>query len=424
VNEEKLTVEVEPTAPTLDAIPSWEGEIIPVTFETAQEVGRLRSQIALSIRTPGTLKKIQERYLLTDEAMTKAADTIQNHERLFQLPTDTHVIVEKFENCVVIHSSFGTTVNDTLAMIIASLLSAKFGVNISTQTDPYRIALISSFKIEPEIVANEITKLTPDDVEAVFIEALQTSDLFAWRHWHVARKFGIVERKTDYSSHRARTIVHALRNTPVNVETQREVLTDKFDLPMTKKIVRRIQERKITVDILQNRSDSCSPFAAPIIDKIIPHDLLRPAVPSKSVVDIVRERLLSDTVRLVCMFNGDWDAVRVVGQMSERVRCPKCGSTLIAATYRSNDLLASIVKKKKRGIKLSTVEDHVWRQGSLSASLVQNKGKEAIIVMSGRGVGPATATRILRKIHHKDGDLYVDILKAEREYARTRLFWD
>ncbi len=46
VNEEKLSVEVEPTAPTLDAIPSWEGEIIPVSFETAQEVGRLRAQIA------------------------------------------------------------------------------------------------------------------------------------------------------------------------------------------------------------------------------------------------------------------------------------------------------------------------------------------------------------------------------------------
>ena len=52
VNEEKLTVEVEPTAPTLDAIPSWEGEIIPVSFETAQEVGRLRSEIASRLEDP------------------------------------------------------------------------------------------------------------------------------------------------------------------------------------------------------------------------------------------------------------------------------------------------------------------------------------------------------------------------------------
>jgi ATP-dependent Lhr-like helicase len=424
INEDKLTVEVEPTAPTLDAIPSWEGEIIPVTFETAQEVGRLRSQIGLDSEKPEVLKRIQGNYVLNDAAMTKVTDTIRNHQKLFSLPTDMRIIIEKFENCVVIHSSFGTTVNDTLAMIVASLLSAKFGVNVATQTDPYRIALISSFKIEPEIVAIELSKLTPDDVETVLIEALQTSDLFAWRHWHVARKFGIVERKADYRSYRARTLVRALKATPVNAETRREVLAEKFDLPTTKEVVRSIQDRKIVIDVLQNRSDTCSPFAAPIIDKIIPHDLLRPAVPSKSLTDIVRERLLSDTVRLVCMFNGDWDAVRIVGQVGDRIRCPRCGSTLVAATYRSNDLLVSVVKKKKKGVKLSSDEDHAWRQGSLSASLVQNKGKQAIIVMSGRGVGPATAARILRKIHHKEADLYVDILKAEREYARTRLFWD
>jgi len=424
INEEKLTVEVEPTAPTLDAIPSWEGEIIPVTFETAQEVGRLRSQIGSDFKTPQMLKSIQENYFLNDEAMTKVTDTIRNHQKLFTLPTDTHLIIEKFENCVIIHSSFGTTVNDTLAMIIASLLTAKFGVNVATQTDPYRIALISSFKIEPEIVAIELSKLTPDDIESVLIEALQTSDLFAWRHWHVARKFGIVERKADYRSYRARTLVRALKTTPVNAETLREVLVEKFNLPVMKELARSIQDRKIVIDIIQNQSDTCSPFAAPIIDKIIPHDLLRPAVPSKSVTEIVKERLLSDTVRLVCMFNGDWDAVRIVGQVGDRIRCPKCHSTLVAATYRSNDLLVSIVKKKKKGTKLSPDEDHAWRQASLSASLVQNKGKQAIIVMSGRGVGPATAARILRKIHHKEADLYVDVLKAEREYARTRLFWD
>jgi len=356
--------------------------------------------------------------------MIKIIETVRSHLNHFPLPTDSRVVVEKFENCVVVHSSFGTTVNDTLAMVMASLLSSKFGVNIATQTDPYRIAIISSFKIEPEIVANELSKLTPEDVEIVLVESLQTSDLFAWRHWHVARKFGIVERKADYRSYRARTIARALKETPVNFETKREMLVEKFDLETTREVVRKMQEGKIVVELAQSQSDTCSPFAAPIIDKIIPHDLLRPAIPSKSVTDIVKERLLSDTVRFVCMFNGDWDAVRIVGDIPERIRCPKCGSTLVAATYRTNDLLVPIVKKRKRGMKLSRDEDHIWRQATLSASLVQNAGKRAVIVMSGRGVGPSTATRILRKVHHKEADLYVDILKAEREYARTRLFWD
>jgi ATP-dependent helicase Lhr and Lhr-like helicase len=127
---------------------------------------------------------------------------------------------------------------------------------------------------------------------------------------------------------------------------------------------------------------------------------------------------------LVCIFNGDWDAIRVVDQIGQKVRCPKCGSTLIAATYPRNDQLVKVVKKKKKNSKLTVEEDHVWRQACFSASLVQTKGREAIVVLSGRGVGPTTATRILRKVHRTDEDLYLDILKAEREYARTRLFWD
>jgi ATP-dependent Lhr-like helicase len=424
VDEEKLTIEVEPTAPTLDAIPSWEGEIIPVSFETAQEVGRLRSEIASKLEDLPGLKQTQNRLALTDAAIDKITETIRAQLKHFPLPSDSHMVVEKFENCIVIHACYGSTVNDTLAMILASLLSAKYGVSMATQTDPYRIALICPFKIEPESVALELKKLTPDDIETVLIQALQVSDLFAWRHWHVARRFGVVERKADYRSNRARMLVRAMQNTPLTEETRREVLLEKFDLPTTKQIVARIQSREIVVDVSRERAEFCSPYATPIIDKIIPHDLLRPVVPSKSLTDIVRERLLTGTTRLVCMFNGDWDALRVVGDLSEKIRCPKCHSTLIAATYEGNNSLGSLVKKKKKGAKLTQEEEHDWRQGYLSASLVQTQGKRAVIVMAGRGVGPATATRVLRKVHRTEQDLYADILKAEREYARTRLFWD
>ncbi|MGP8070921.1 MAG: DEAD/DEAH box helicase [Candidatus Bathyarchaeia archaeon] len=424
VNEEKLSVEVEPTAPTLDAIPSWEGEIIPVSYETAQEVGRLRAYIASMIDQPEELRKLQRQLQLSEDALVKITDTISAQLKHSQLPSDRHIIIEKFENCIILHACFGSTVNDTLAMILASLLSSKYGVNVATQTDPYRIALICPFKVEPETVALEILKFTPEDVEKVLVEALQNSDLFAWRHWHVARRFGVIERKADYRSNRGRMLVRAMKQSPVNTETQREVLLEKFDLLTAKETVAKILDREIAVDVVTEKTDTCSPYATPIVDKIIPHDLLRPVVPSKSLTEIVRERLLSETVRLVCIFNGDWDAIRVVDQLNQKVRCPKCGSTLIAATYTRNDQLLKVVQKKKRNAKLTPEEDHVWRQACFSASLVQTKGREAIVVLSGRGVGPATATRILRRVHRTEEDLYLDILKAEREYARTRLFWD
>jgi ATP-dependent Lhr-like helicase len=96
----------------------------------------------------------------------------------------------------------------------------------------------------------------------------------------------------------------------------------------------------------------------------------------------------------------------------------------VAATYRTDENLIKISKKKKNGKVLSDDDKDHWNRAWKSASLVQVSGKRAIIAMSGRGVGPVTAARILRKSFRNEGEFYVGILKAEREYARTRLFWD
>ena len=46
------------------------------------------------------------------------------------------------------------------------------------------------------------------------------------------------------------------------------------------------------------------------------------------------------------------------------------------------------------------------------------------MVIAGRGIGPDTAGRILRKQLGADSDLVKAIIEAEITYARTRRFWD
>ncbi|HZF21389.1 MAG TPA: hypothetical protein VEZ43_02845, partial [Dongiaceae bacterium] len=101
-----------------------------------------------------------------------------------------------------------------------------------------------------------------------------------------------------------------------------------------------------------------------------------------------------------------------------------CHSTLVAATYQGNDTLRKVVEKKKRGTKLSVEEEHEWFRASRSAGLIQNYGKHAAVVLAARGVGPTTGARILRARTTGDEDFYLNILKAEREFERTRMFWD
>jgi len=124
------------------------------------------------------------------------------------------------------------------------------------------------------------------------------------------------------------------------------------------------------------------------------------------------------------MHCAKWDSIRDVETLPEVVKCPNCRSTLVAATYHGDDALKSIVAKKKRGTKLTSEEEKEWLSAWRAAGLIQNYGRRAGIVLAARGVGPTTATRILRTHMTKEDDLYLRILRAEREFERTRMFWD
>jgi len=424
VNEEKLSVEVEPVTPSLTAIPSWEGEIIPVDYAVSEQVGILRRRIAQEVLKTSGSREAASELPINPEAMEKVTDTIREHTNEYELPTESKIIVEKFENCIVIHTCFGNLVNSTLAAALACLLAAKYGINVATQTDPYRIGLIVPFKINAQLVANELRKLMPEDLEKIVLGSMEETELFAWRHWHVARRFGAVERKADYRANRSRFLVSVYRDTPINRETRREVLLEKFDLEQSKLILQKMCQGEISVEAVEQKGLSCSPLAMPIIDKVIPHDLLRPAIPAKALAEIVKERLLSETMRLVCFYKADWEGLRTVRTLQETIRCPICKSTLIAATYPRDENLIKIARKKLQRKPLSPEEEREWQRGWTSASLVQTSGKRAVVAMSGRGVGPTTAIRILRRFCRTEEEFYTEILKAEREYARTRMFWE
>ena len=65
--------------------------------------------------------------------------------------------------------------------------------------------------------------------------------------------------------------------------------------------------------------------------------------------------------------------------------------------------------------------DRAWK----ASSLVENFGATALTVLSGYGIGPDTAARILRNMVDENGDgLYRQIYEAERQYVMTRGFWN
>src|SRR5215467_2370427 len=413
IDEEKFHVEVESSPPSLTAIPGWEGDMIPVQIDVAMEVGKLRQQV----------RDESEDSFLDQTERERVRSSLLLQERQARIPTDQLILVEEFENTVVVHTCAGNLVNEAMATVLASIFGSSLGANIATQVDQYRFALIFPRPVSALVVSEELRRLTPDDLERIIKETVESSDLFAWRHWHVLRRMGAVSKDTEYKARKARLLVEIYRNSLANVETRRELFAEKLDIEGAKRVLSRAGSGETKIEIVQDQGQ-CTPLAVPLLDRIVPHGLLRPAVEEASILDVIRNRLIHAKLRLVCMHCGQWDSVRTVENLPEQIRCPKCHSTLVASTFLSHDSLEKVIQKKLRNQKLTPDESKDWMTAWRSAGLIQNYGRKAGIVLAGRGVGPTTAARVLRKHTPKEDDLYLNILKAEREFERTRMFWD
>ncbi len=424
VSDDDRLIQVEPVHQSFGAIPSWEGEVIPVPFPVAQEVGRLRGAIAAALTQPGAAAEVLADFPLDGAARAKVIDVVARQiQQQYPVPTDTRVLIEGFDSYVIVHSCFGNLINEALSKVLAALLSSRFGVNVGTQVDAYHIALLSPTPLPATAVRTELLGLTPEDVDRILSSVMGSTALFAWRLWNVAKRFGLVSRSAEYRSSRARVLAAALQYTPVYAEARREINVDKMDLDGAATVVQRLQDGVIEVEVASRRR-AYSPLALPILDRIAPHDILRPAVPTRALLDVIRERLDTAEVRLVCVFSGDYNGVRTLRSLPDPLQCPNCRSTLLAATHPMDHRLITVIKKRLSKRALTSEEMKIWHTAWKSASLVQAHGKKALLALAARGVGPTTAVRILHQYHRTDDDFYTAIIRAERDYARTRMFWD
>jgi ATP-dependent Lhr-like helicase len=112
-----------------------------------------------------------------------------------------------------------------------------------------------------------------------------------------------------------------------------------------------------------------------------------------------------------------------VGEVDEQPECPKCNSRLIAVIGRHKMNAVKLVKKKLKRKELMKDELADFQTIRRSADLVIVYGKKAAIALAGHGVGPQTAAAILSKLHPTKEKFLMDILEAEKQFARTKPYW-
>lgn len=402
VDEGRLVVNVEPLRGAAINIPYWVGEMIPVDYKTAEEVGELRGQAAggrTKLSTP-----------IMDD--TKKA--------LKVIPDSKNIVVESYiaRNMIVMHSVYGSKVNNTIASLLSTILSSQTGYIVESRSDAYRIMLTSSARI----VQGRLEAALSDvyDLEPVIIAALTGTHNINWKVWTVAKRFGMVSREAVYDKKVARMIYDRYSKTPVSAESIRELLHDKYDMRQTQKVLDDVKQKRIKIHWLE--VSEFSDLAKTIIEHSGKMAGAMPLSVEKGVIELVKERLQKTKHRLVCIRCGKWERVMETKDVPEALSCPYCRSRLITATFWSDDELSRVIRTRLAGGKLTPEQNHKFERAWKVASLVNNFGKKAVVVLAGHGVGADTAARILRNYIDEE-QVYKSIYEAERQYVITRGFW-
>jgi len=393
--------------------PAWTGEDIPVPFEVAREVGSLRKLVSNNV----DLKD----YPCNKETLEKLKQQIDNQEKQgFIVPTDKTITIEVEDKTVVINACFGTKVNETLGRLISAMLAQSLGESVGINSDAYRINLELPGRIPVDRIKNILLNIKSESLEYLLETILKNSTYIRWQLVHVARKFGALKKDFDYKNVGVKKLFTLFENSLIFNEAIDKIIWERMDVENTCKVLKDIQNGEIEIFIQR-----LSPIALAGLETI--RGLMVPQRADRSILLALKKRLEDADITLVCTnCNSTWNTT--VYRADDKPKCSNCGAIKIAVLRRYNRDLAKILTKKER----TKEENREAKRLFKNASLVLSFGKHALLALVGRGIGPDTAARILRRYNildlEKSEEMQIrflrDILKAELNYARTRGFWD
>ena len=420
IDEETGEVLCAPATGTESEAPRWIGEMIPVPYDVASEATKVWNRIVSDDSEEKSW--LEKEYGLSSLAQRHVVQVVKDaYQKLGALPSDDLLVIESFDGGLVIHSAIGTKANETLGVVIAALLTTRLGTEVGVERDPYRILLTSTDRIKPQQVVDVLKEYDGKQVSEILRLALKHTQTFASRFIHVGKRMDIIKRDSKFREVPVKWLIKSYEATPVFEEAMREVLNEKLDESRVIRFFESVASGKIAIHIA--KTDAPSPLARLIVEEKTRFEVMGEITDENEVLRMMEERLLAKKFRLVCMGKGDWNSVRTISTLDEEIRCPICGSKMIAAIRPSEDDLVKVVRKRIQGKPLIKEEEKTFKAGGLVADLVARYGRHALFVLAGRGIGPRTASRLLRPGMTDRLTALRAISVAEKEYERTKPFW-
>ena len=272
-----MNVYVKSTIDRPPTIPSWFSEMLPLSFDSALEINRLRFLLSEKFKKSEQKKEIIEfikNYLYVKENTAEFIYNYFNEQFNFlEIPNSSILLIERYsskKNYLIFHSMYGRRVNDALSRAIGFLIARCGGRDIEIGIND------NAFYLAGERMNLEKTMnfLKPENLEEVLKEAIEKTDILARRFRHCAvrslmilRNYKGKTRTVGKQQMRSHFILSSVKkisdNFPILREARREVLEDLMDIESTKLVLSWIKEGKVKIKIRE--VEIPSPFALGLI---------------------------------------------------------------------------------------------------------------------------------------------------------------
>jgi ATP-dependent Lhr-like helicase len=405
INEDKVDVR-QVKGITEATIPTWEGELIPVSFLVTSSIHDLFEKDHSFQDAPPEVKYELDKF-------------IREQKEKGIIPKKSTLIIETTGRQMVIHSLLGSRGNETLGLYLSTLVGARQGYSVQYRTDPYSIFISLS---RPINIVEILNTVETDHIEPLLEHRIKGTDLFAWKLRQVAKRFGVLSESAENSVMMTRLIRARYKDTIVGQEAINEILSENMNQNVVIEFLQKIRRGEIKIREIHVDSFE-SPLSAAATEPISSNVLkLRP---SSLILEKIEKRIRNTWVRLVCMRLGcKYEKLQRIESIDE-IQCPDCKSRFIAVVHQNKTGIKALLKKSiNKEIKLTPAEKKELRTAKKSADIILSFGKRAAFILAGRGIGPTTAIRILREPHKTTEDLLASIYHHEANFARTREYWE
>ncbi len=261
-------------------VPHWVSEMLPLSFDLANDIGRFRRLIEDKFKHKKPKKEIMKfinDYLYVD---SKAAKAIFNYLReqydyIDDIASDKKIVIENYSDnnryYVIFQTMFGRRVNDCLSRAVAYAIARTQKLNVEIGINDNGFYVASEKKLN---ALKEFKMLKSEELVGVMNLAIDKTEVFKRRFRHCAARalmilrFYMGRKKTvGRAQVSSMLLMHALRRIDENFtilkEAKREVLEDLMDIDNAKKVLSRIEQGK--AQIKEATTQIPSPFAFKLI---------------------------------------------------------------------------------------------------------------------------------------------------------------